>query len=960
MDSKDLQRRFKNAGWPGPVEIQALLAEAGRVTPDEVEKLLSILVSKGLPGDSRDQRNRGFIFAKLAEPVADKSLFVPFVRAIKNGDAQIATILAPLLPRVNNVEGHAELVGILKTHDPTLRKAVAQILKQIGGTTVFGAVTALCSQRDFDGRIETMDVAVAIGRQHAIPALASILTLGSPMEKGLALQHLSNAEIMAKDTAGAAKAIAQVINDPNERVAMQAVTSFAVVAAEDDYLRHAGPLLDAENVNMAKAAIEGLRRFRSARTLDVLERKLREGPNALRLAVLGTLEAIAVDEVVPLAVAALNFKKIDVRNRAGEVLTNLAVGAKVDIARTLMWLLRSRDVDVRRLAVDIAKRVGDPSGELAPKLLRHLRDEDWWVRERVMDALVEMAGKQLTRHIVNYLQDPSDVVRRYAVDALDRIKDPAALGALVRAAQGDKDWWVRERAIEVIGAMNDPRSIPYVIELLKKEPELKFACVQALGAMKALAGAPHIAALLESEDVELRIAVLSALSAIDDRALAPQIAPMAQDSDHRVRDAATQMLTRWNAQVATGAKPQAAKTYSLLDRLLIGLAEQGGDDLILAGGHKPTMKKIGKVGPMAAHVFDAEQVRQLLLPCLNAKQIQDLTALKDVDFSYEIKAEALRFRANIFQQMPGLSAVFRIVKDKVPLLEELGLPAIAETFAELKNGLVLVGGPTGSGKSTTLAGIIDHINRHSSRHIITLEDPIEVLHKQKKSLINQREIGTHTRSFEMALRSTLREDPDVILVGEMRDLPTISFALTAAETGHLVLATLHTVSVDTSVDRLISAFPAGQQPQVRSLLADTLRAVMCQYLLKRKDREGRTLAVEILISNDAVANLIRKGKTFQLPQVITTGKDQGMQSMDSDLERLWRAGIIRADDAYMKAANKKNFETLVGMAAEAKPDGKREARPDGKHDGKPAETPAAGPPHPGPLRSPAAPAAGGR
>jgi twitching motility protein PilT len=298
--------------------------------------------------------------------------------------------------------------------------------------------------------------------------------------------------------------------------------------------------------------------------------------------------------------------------------------------------------------------------------------------------------------------------------------------------------------------------------------------------------------------------------------------------------------------------------------------------------------------------------------------VADLQVLRDVDFSLALKSEGLRFRANVFRQMPGLSAVFRIVKDRIPVLEELGLPSVVKSFAEMKNGLVLVGGPTGSGKSTTLAGIIDHINRTSSRHIVTLEDPIEVMHKQKKCLINQREVGTHTASFENALRATLRQDPDVILVGEMRDLATVQFAVTASETGHLVLGTLHTVSVDTTVDRLVSLFPPGQQPQVRSLLADTLRAVMCQYLIKRKDGQGRVTAVEVMINNEAVANLIRKGKTFQIPSVIATQRDAGMQSMDGDLERLFKAGLVSAEEAYMKAANKKNFELVV-----AGPDGAR-------------------------------------
>jgi twitching motility protein PilT len=320
---------------------------------------------------------------------------------------------------------------------------------------------------------------------------------------------------------------------------------------------------------------------------------------------------------------------------------------------------------------------------------------------------------------------------------------------------------------------------------------------------------------------------------------------------------------------------------------------------------------MGHVMPVANHIFSSEEVDAILAPHLNQKQQADLEALRDVDFSLELKAEGLRFRANVFRQMTGQSAVFRIVKDRIPVLEELGLPPVVKSFAELKNGLVLVGGPTGSGKSTSLAGIIDHINRQSSRHIVTLEDPIEVMHRQKKCLINQRELGTHTHSFENALRATLRQDPDVILVGEMRDLATVQFAITASETGHLVLGTLHTVSVDTSVDRLVSLFPPGQQPQVRALLADTLRAVMCQYLVRRKDGQGRAIAVEIMLNNEAVANLIRKGKTFQIPSVIATQKDVGMQSMDSDLERLFRAGLISAEDAYMKAANKKNFELVI-------------------------------------------------
>jgi twitching motility protein PilT len=299
---------------------------------------------------------------------------------------------------------------------------------------------------------------------------------------------------------------------------------------------------------------------------------------------------------------------------------------------------------------------------------------------------------------------------------------------------------------------------------------------------------------------------------------------------------------------------------------------------------------------------------------LSAQQVDDLAQLRDVDLSYRVPFDGSRFRANIFRQIHGVAAVFRVVRGHIPGLDELGLPPVVRALGELPNGLVLVGGPTGSGKSTTLAALIDRINRTSARHIITFEDPIEVVHPRAKGLVNQRELGTHTRSFGAALRATLREDPDVILVGEMRDLATISFAVSVAETGHLVLGTVHTVSADTTLDRLVNAFPAGSQDQVRAMLASSLRAVVCQYLLPRADGRGRVLAAEVMVNNDAVANLIRKGKAHQLPAVITTSRAEGMQSMDAELLRLYNNSVITAETAYSKARNKKEFEALAPPA----------------------------------------------
>jgi twitching motility protein PilT len=911
IDSKELLRRFKAAGWQGPAQVHALLGEAPPPTREEIERVLAVLVSKGLPGDSRDQSNRLFIFRTEAEKVGDKALFLPYVRALRGGDPQLAAVLVPLLPKVNNVEGHGELCTLLRETDASLRRAAATVLKQIGGTTVFGTLSGYCAESGFQGRLEAMEILVSIGRQGAIPALSAVVDEGSVAEKLVALQYLGNAELMTKDVRGALKAIGSALGHAMERVAIQAVAAFGALCSEDEYFEYLGPLLDAKSLSTVRAAIDAIQRFSSPRVMALLARKLHAGPNAIRMAVLGAAEAIGNDQVLPLVIEGLNFKKIDVRTRAAEVLTSLALANKVDLARTILWLLRSKDVNVRRMAVDISKKVGDPTGELAPRMLRLLRDEDWWVRERVMDALVVMAGKQLTRHLVAYLQDPSDIVRRYAADALLRLKDPASLGALVRAAQGDSDWWVRERAIEAVGAIGMRETIPYVLDLLAREPDLRRSCIEALQALHADEAAPHVAALLGESDADMKLVILGCLEVLDEPGQAPAVASLVQDPDHRVATAARNLLSRWKVSAGHASAAPGRGTLSLLERMLVALAEAEGDDLILSSGMRPYIKKMGKVVPLSSHVFTADEVLAILTPTLTSKQLEDLSILRDVDFSLDVKSEGLRFRANVFYQLPGLSAVFRIIKDKIPVLEDLGLPPIVHTFAELKNGLVLIGGPTGSGKSTTLAGIIDHINRTSARHIVTLEDPIEVIHPQKKCLINQRELGTHTISFEKALRATLRQDPDVILVGEMRDLDTVRFALTASETGHLVLGTVHTVSVDTSIDRMINVFPGGQQPQTRALLADTLRAVMCQYLLKRKDDQGRVLAVEVMVNNEAIANLIRKGKTFQIPSVIATQREAGMQSMDSDLERVYKAGLVSAEDAYMKAANKKNFELVI-------------------------------------------------
>jgi twitching motility protein PilT len=907
LSGKDLVNQFKAAAWKAPEELEEFIAAAEAAQAPDLFKLLEVVAGKA--PDPAVHRSRLTVFARLIDKNPDKSLFVPFVKSLKGAEPGLRTTLAALLPKVNSPTEHAALVELLRSTDTGLRAVAARALTQIGGgKTIFDMLTRAAGEKDFVGRVEALDVLVSFAKHQAVPALAAALSAGNPAERVHALKHLGDAKAMAKDPAAALKAIAPLLDaqQQSEPVVVQAILSFAALATEEDYFEFVGVFFESDEIGMVKAAVDGLRRFSSARAMSALEKKMRAGPRAIRFAVLGALEAIGTDAVLPPLVDALAHKQLPVRNRAAEVLQHLSMEGKLDVSRTIIWLLRSRDVNVRRMATEVMRAVPDPDQSLWPKLLGVLRDEDWWVRERVMDSLIELGGNRLTPHMVAMLDDRSAVVRRFAVNVLGRLKDPKALRSLVQTATNDADWWVKETAIEAVALINDARAVPYILHIMAADPDLLPICIQALMDMSAKDASAQVAALCGSESPDVRYLAVKFLEKFEASEHAALVGKLYDDPHLKVRTAAREVGTRWRITAKGGAL-----AVPILDRLLVQLAQQEGDDLIVASGKPVFMKKVGKVSAVTQEPLSEDHVKALLTPHLTTEQLMSLQALQDVDYSHEVKSEGLRFRANVFYQLGGLSGVFRRIRGTLPEFEKLGLPPLVRTFGDLKNGLVLVGGPTGSGKSTTLAALIDYINRTSSRHIISLEDPIEVIHKRKQSLVNQREVGTHTRSFAAALRSTLREDPNVILVGEMRDLPTIEFTVIAAETGHLVFGTVHTVSAATTVDRIVAAFPPGQQQQVRSTLADSLRAVICQYLMKEKSGPGRVLAVELMINNEAVSNLIRKGKAFQLPSVISTSREQGMQLMDTDLMRLLKEGKITAEDAYVKAVSKKEFESLV-------------------------------------------------
>ncbi len=347
-----------------------------------------------------------------------------------------------------------------------------------------------------------------------------------------------------------------------------------------------------------------------------------------------------------------------------------------------------------------------------------------------------------------------------------------------------------------------------------------------------------------------------------------------------------------------------------IEILLEEIVRKNASDLHLQVGLPPMMRVDGVLTPFSGYnQLNAEEVEQLVFAILDDDQRKILIKDKEFDFSFAF-GDLGRFRVNAFHEKGNLAASLRLIPNQIKTINELGLPSVVQSFADYPRGLILVTGPTGSGKSTTLAALIDKINNEKAQHIITIEDPIEFTHKSKRSVIAQREVHYDTYSFSAALRSSLRQDPDVVLIGEMRDLETISAAITIAETGHLVFATLHTNAAAQSIDRMIDVFPPHQQPQVRSQLANILQGICAQRLVPAIGG-GRVVAAEIMVANSAIRNIIREGKTHQLDTVIQTGADQGMQTMDRTLVKMVQSGIVTYDDAREFAVDLAEFERLM-------------------------------------------------
>jgi twitching motility protein PilT len=567
------------------------------------------------------------------------------------------------------------------------------------------------------------------------------------------------------------------------------------------------------------------------------------------------------------------------------------------------------------MAVEVLFGTGKPQ-EVILAILNHIRGLVGWLRNRVLETL-KTFGDRAFEPAVALLAHPEEEVRTTALVVAEHFNDPRVIEPVAKLLK-DSDWWLRISACDTLGRLKDAAAVPHLVAALE-DPDARWAAIDALALIGNPASLRPLVNLLRDPRVEVRLDVLRAIGRFDDPRLAQLLQQVKEkDPSSEVRTRATEVARDLAGRLGQGtAGPEkgtmavsAASVQKPLDRLLALAREKGASDVHVSVGEPPLARFNGVLGRMEGmQPLDEVKTKEAVYSILEPRQRKELEEIGEIDFCHAI-AEVGRYRANAFVQRKGLCANFRVIPNVPPTFQDLRIPPQLAELLDYHQGLIVVSGPAGSGKSTTLAAVVNLINEAKADHVITLEDPIEFAHPVKNALINQREVGRHTVSFARALRAALREDPDVIIVGEMRDAETVRLALTAAETGHLVVGTLHTTGAVATIERLIKSFPPDEQSQVRMALSESLKYIVSQQLIPRADGRGRVAVFEVLKGTISVGNLIRDSKTHQIPSQMQIGKRFGMQTRDAALMELVEAGIIAAETAWARADKPDTFEPL--------------------------------------------------
>jgi twitching motility protein PilT len=654
------------------------------------------------------------------------------------------------------------------------------------------------------------------------------------------------------------------------------------------------------------------------RALQRWQKLARDPDRTIRDRTLEVLAKKAPATSVDLLVEQLPLANYATQQLLVEALTTAAAGQGPDFANRILPLMASGEASTRSAVLKILLGMKDRA-ELIKRYIAFSRTLAGWARDPALESM-KAFGDDLLEPTIELLSDPDDEIRAAAMIVAGSFDDRRIVPATIELL-GDDDWWIRISAIETLGRLGDPRAVESIVAVLD-DPDVRWSAVEALGRIGDNRALPPLGKLLADPAPDVRIEVLQALRNFRHPQVLDAVQKVAStDPNRAVRgralDIAEEISTRDQKPLQDGEKLRAAALGARigqgepkLHEFLVSTRNGGASDFHLAVGQPPIIRLAAELVRAQDERISAAQTESMIREILTDAQWERLQKEQQLDFCYFIP-QAGRYRANVFVDQSGYNAVFRVIPEKPPTIAEIGLPPKLAEIADYHQGLILICGPTGSGKSTTLAALVNLFNETRHDHVLTLEDPVEFVHPFKNCLVNQREVGTHTQSFARALRAALREDPDVVVIGEMRDNDTISLALTAAETGHIVLGTINSTSAPKAIDRIISSFPADEQAQIRTSLSESLKYVTAQRLLPSKDGRHRVACFEILKGDSSISNMIRDEKTFQIHSAMQIGRSKGMQTFDEGLRDLVRRDRITPETAYLASEKKEDFEPLV-------------------------------------------------
>jgi len=795
-----------------------------------------------------------------------------------------------LLGRIESADVRArDVVWMMFRPDRALREAAGRVLARIRDAETLDAFLG-----ELRGKPE----------QALRAAAAALFALGIPGIDGRLAQFLAPPAKETKETREVQDAARRLLLEaPPSRQLEPLLWQFAAVGSAEERLPFLTKISAAE---MDENAVKRWRRLAIDPETPVREKAIE------------VLATRAPQHAIDVLIDALPRSGYGIQQIIVEALTKAAAGQGMAFVDRLLPALASGDATTRTSVLKILLGIGDTAGVIRRYILFSATLAGF-VRDRSLESLREF-GNALVEPVIDLLHDPDPDIRSGAIAVAAGFEDVRIVPSAIELLK-DPDWWIRLSAADTLGRMKDPRAVEPLVATLS-DSDVKRAAIEALGRIGDIRALPALGRMLSDASPDVRIEVMQALKHFQHPQVQSAISAVAQsDTDRLVRTHAVEILDELalsdkKSQVQIDAIRKAALTVGntqgepRLNTMLIATRNQGASDFHLAVGSPPIVRLAADLLRAQGEPFTAAQTESMLREVLTPHQWSALEKFHQLDFCYVIP-QAGRYRANVFYDHRGYNGVFRVIPDKPPTIIELGLPIHLAEISDYHQGLVLVCGPSGSGKSTTLAALVNLFNETRNDHIITMEDPVEFVHPFKNCLVNQREVGMHTDSFSRALRAALREDPDVIVIGELRDNESISLALTAAETGHIVLGTLNSTSAPKAIDRIISSFPADEQPQIRASLSESMKYCIAQRLLPAKEGRKQVAAFEVLKGTNNIATMIRDEKTYQIYSAMQIGRSMGMQTFDEALKDLLRRDQISPETAYLAALKKEDFEPMV-------------------------------------------------